>query len=261
MISINQPFHVVNIRPWAFLASLNALSITIGLLFWFCKIRYLLFILSLLTVRRISYQWWRDIRREGAYEGNHVIKVSIGLYFRIIFFIMSEIFFFFSFFWGYFHRRLSINIELGFIWPPADLVRFNPYRIPMLNRVVLLSSGVTVTWAHHRILEGDYNGAYYGFVITLLLGGYFTFLQTLEYLESFFCLRDRVYGSIFFLATGFHGVHVIIGTLYLLIRFLRLMKGKINLVHHVGVELAIWYWHFVDVVWLFLYTFVYWWWY
>jgi len=174
---------------------------------------------------------------------------------------MSEIFFFFSFFWGYFHRRLAINIELGFIWPPAGLIRFNPYRIPLLNRVVLLSSGVTVTWAHHSILRGDYNSAYWGFVLTLRLGAYFTALQGLEYIESFFCLRDRVYGAIFFLATGFHGAHVIIGTLYLLVGFLRLRRGRISRRHHVGVELAIWYWHFVDVVWLFLYTFVYWWWY
>lgn len=132
-------------------------------------------------------------------------------------------------------------MELGFIWPPVNLIRFNPYRIPLLNRVILLSSGVTITWAHHTILEGNFNDCYYGFVATLLLGGYFTFLQGLEYIESYFCLRDRVYGSIFFLATGFHGVHVIVGSLYIFISFLRCLKGKINIEHHVGVELAIWY--------------------
>jgi len=134
---------------------------------------------------------------------------------------------------------LAINIELGFLWPPINLIRFNPYGIPLLNRVILLSSGVTVTWAHHRILEGDFNGSYYGFVLTLFLGFYFTLLQALEYLERYFCLRDRVYGSIFFLATGFHGIHVIIGRVYILIRFLRSLKGKFNISHHVGVELAI----------------------
>jgi len=162
---------------------------------------------------------------------------------------------------GYFHRSLAINIELGFVWPPVAIIRFNPYSIPLLNSIVLLSSGVTVTWAHHAILEKDFNGVHYGFILTLILGFYFTFLQALEYLERFFCLSDRVYSSIFFLATGFHGVHVIVGSLYLIIRFLRCWKGKIRSNHHVGAELAIWYWHFVDVVWLFLYTFVYWWWY
>jgi len=260
MIYINQPYHLVNYSPWAFLARVNALSIATGLLLRFSSARWVLFFWGGLITALVSYQWWRDIRREGAYEGNHVGKVYSGLYLRIIFFIISEIFFFFSFFWGYFHRRLSINIELGFIWPPVGLIRFNPYRIPLLNRVVLLSSGVTVTWAHHRILSGDYNRRHYGFLLTLLLGGYFTFLQALEYIERFFCLRDRVYGSIFFLATGFHGVHVIVGRLYLLIRYFRLSKGGINSEHHVGVELSIWYWHFVDVVWLFLYIFVYWWW-
>lgn len=251
---------MVNKSPWAFLARINCLGITIGLLFVFIKIKWLMFSWSFFFLILISYQWWRDIRRERTYEGFHSDKVSKGLYISIVFFIISEVFFFFSFFWGYFHRRLSINMELGFVWPPIDLISFNPYRIPLLNRVILLSSGVTVTWVHHGILEGDLNIIFYGFFFTLLLSFYFTFLQGLEYLESYFCLSDSIYGSIFFLATGFHGIHVIIGRIFILIRFLRCILGKVNILHHVGIELAIWYWHFVDLVWLFLFIFVYWWW-
>lgn len=258
---INQPYHLVNKSPWALLGSLNCFGIARGLLLRFRKINWIIFFWPFILIILISYQWWRDISRERSYEGFHVDKVSEGLYLSIIFFIISEIFFFFSFFWGYFHGSLSINIELGFIWPPVHLIGFNPYGIPLLNRVILLSSGVTITWAHHSILEGNFNRSYYGFISTLFLGAYFTLLQCLEYIESYFCLRDRIYGSIFFLATGFHGVHVIVGRIYILIRFLRYKKGKISISHHVGVELAIWYWHFVDIVWLFLYTFVYWWWY
>jgi len=205
-----------------------------------------------------AYQWWRDVRREARIQGDHKEFVIEGFYLSIIFFILSEIFFFFSFFWGYLHSSLGRIGELGFLWPPTQLVVFDPYIIPLLNRLVLLSSGVTVTWAHHAILEGSLNNIVYGFIFTLLLRSYFTFLQLLEYEERFFCIRDRVYGSIFFLATGFHGVHVIIGRIYLLIRFIRGIIGQFSTNHRLGVELAIWYWHFVDVVWLFLYVIFYW---
>jgi len=261
MIFINQPYHLVDKRPWALITRFNLFGLVRGFIIIFLERNWNLFFFEFLFVSFLAYKWWRDISRERGYQGYHRDKVREGLYIRIIFFIISEIFFFFSFFWGYFHRRLAINIELGFVWPPVGIIRFNPYRIPLLNRIILLSSGVTVTWAHHAILDKDFNGTYYGFLLTLLLGFYFTFLQGLEYLERFFCIRDSVYRSIFFLATGFHGVHVIVGRLYLLISFLRCIKGKIRSIHHVGAELAIWYWHFVDVVWLFLYRFVYWWWY
>ena len=260
MLNINQPYHLVEKSPWALLRRFNVFNIVRGFIRIFCYHKYFLFFTGLVGTLIIAYQWWRDISREGGLQGEHKKIVMEGLYLSMIFFIVSEIFFFFSFFWGYFHRSLTTNIDLGFIWPPINLIRFNPYRIPLLNRLVLLSSGVTVTWVHHAVLEGKINNIVYGFFFTLGLGAYFTFLQILEYEERFFCLRDRVYGSIFFLATGFHGLHVIVGRLYLAISFARGCKGRFTADHHLGIELSIWYWHFVDVVWLFLYVFVYWWW-
>jgi len=260
MLFINQPYHLVEKRAWALIRRLNVFNIVRGFIIIFCFYFYSLFFLGILGVSIRAYQWWRDIRREGSVQGHHKKIVIEGLYISMVFFIVSEVFFFFSFFWGYFHNRLARNRELGFLWPPTSLVRFNPYSIPLLNRLVLLSSGVTVTWVHHSVLEGSINNMFYGFILTLSLGGYFTFLQLLEYEERFFCLSDSVYGSIFFLATGFHGLHVLVGSLYLLISFIRGYKGQYTSEHNLGIELAIWYWHFVDVVWLFLYIFIYWLW-
>lgn len=130
--------------------------------------------------------------------------------------------------------------------------------MPLLNTVILIVSGVSVTWAHHRIIEGNHRERFQGLVVTIVLGVLFTFLQFLEYQEVRFRMADRVYGSVFFIATGFHGLHVIVGTLFLLSRAGRLGKGYLRAIHHFGFEASAWYWHFVDVVWLFLYLFIYW---
>ena len=207
----------------------------------------------------VIIQWWRDIRREGAIQGLHTSIVELGLRWGIALFIISEIFFFLRFFWAFFHRRLSPNIEIGSVWPPFGIKVFNPFQVPLLNTVILLSSGIRVTWAHHSLLIGNYSQTKIGLIVTILLGVYFSILQILEYFEASFTFADRIYGSTFFIATGFHGLHVIIGTLFLIVILIRHIKWEFRKDHHFGFEAAAWYWHFVDVVWLFLYIIIYWW--
>lgn len=207
----------------------------------------------------ISYQWWRDIYREATLQGYHSEKVGLGLRWGIILFIVSEVFFFVSFFWAFFHRSLSPNIEVGALWPPVGVETFNPFQVPLLNTRILLASGVTITWAHHALMEKNYDQCLQGLLVTIILGVYFSFLQGLEYIEASFTIADRVYGSTFFVATGFHGLHVLIGTSFLAICMSRHAKCHFSSDHHFGFEAAAWYWHFVDVVWLFLYLSIYWW--
>ena len=168
-------------------------------------------------------------------------------------------FFFLRFFWAFFHRRLSPNVDIGRLWPPFGIKVFNPFQVPLLNTIVLVSSGIRVTWAHHSLIEGNFFQTTQGLIITVLLGLYFTILQGLEYFEARFTFADRVYGSTFFIATGFHGLHVIVGTLFLIVILIRHLKKEFSSSHHFGFEAAAWYWHFVDVVWLFLYLVIYWW--
>ncbi len=255
----NHPYHLVEKRPWPLRASLGALLLTTGLLSIFHLSSFYLLSIALLRITLSSYQWWRDISREATIQGLHTLKVTTGLRWGIVIFILSEVLFFFSFFWAYFHSRLAPTIEIGGIWPPTNITPFNPFQVPLLNTTILLASGVTVTWAHHAFVENNHTQASQAFILTITLGLYFTALQALEYYEAPFTMADSVYGSTFFVATGFHGLHVIIGSTFLLICFLRLLSYHFSNTHHIGIEAAIWYWHFVDVVWLFLYTALYWW--
>lgn len=256
---INHPFHLVEKRPWPLTASLGAIIITSGIVKWFHFFSPNLLFLGLFTIILSRYQWWRDVTREATFQGLHTIKVTQGIKWGIILFITSEVLFFFSFFWAFFHRRLNPTLEIGLYWPPSGILIFNPFQIPLLNTIILLRSGVTVTWAHHAILEKNFSETSAGLTLTVLLGLYFTALQAIEYIEASFSIADSVYGSTFFVATGFHGLHVIIGTLLLLSILARHLNFHLSSYHHFGLEAAIWYWHFVDVVWLFLYTFIYWW--
>jgi len=205
------------------------------------------------------YQWQWDISRKGRVQGHHRAIVELGLRWGMLLFIVSEILFFLRFFWAFFHSSLAPNIELGEIWPPLGLVVFNPFQVSLLNTVVLVSSGVRVTWANHAIIEGKFYQFQLSMTLTIFLGIYFTFLQGLENYKARFSFADRVYGLTFFIATGFHGLHVIIGTLFLLVCLLRHIKFEFKTSDHFGFEAAAWYWHFVDVVGLFLYLVVYWW--
>lgn len=256
---INHPYHLVEKRPWPLTASIGAILLTTGLVKWFHMFNPSLFLIGVLRIIVSSIQWWRDISREGSLQGLHTLKVTTGLRWGIILFIVSEVLFFFSFFWAFFHRRLNATIEVGGHWPPTAIVPFNPFQIPLLNTAILLASGVTVTWAHHATTENLHSQAIQGLALTVSLGVYFSALQALEYIEASFSIADSVYGSTFFVATGFHGLHVLIGSTFLLVCLNRLYLGHFSRSHHIGLEAAIWYWHFVDVVWLFLYVSIYWW--
>ena len=253
------PFHLVELSPWPLVGSIGALFLTSGLAGWFHGFGIELIVFGLFIILITMVQWWRDVIREATYQGMHRKKVSKGLRWGIILFIVSEVCFFFAFFWAYFHRSLAPRLELGSCWPPAGVVPLNPFEVPLLNTGVLLASGVRVTWSHHRLIEGDRRGALLSLVITVTLGVYFTYLQRMEYYEASFCIRDRAYGSRFFVATGFHGLHVLIGRRFLLVCLVRVWLNHFSTGHHFGFEAAAWYWHFVDVVWLFLYLSIYWW--
>ena len=256
---LRQPFHLVEFSPWPLTGSIGALILTIGLTSWFHFNSIFCLIIRLLIILLTIIQWWRDIIRERTYIGFHTNLVTIGLQAGIILFIISEILFFFAFFWAFFHRRLAPTPDLGCKWPPTGIYPINPFSIPLLNTVVLLSRGVTVTWAHHRIIEGSYKNSIFALIFTIILGIYFTFLQASEYYETSFSISDRVYGATFFIATGFHGLHVLIGSTFLFICFLRIIIKHFSINHHFGFEAAAWYWHFVDIVWIFLYICIYWW--
>lgn len=260
MIKFNHhPYHLVNCSPWPLTSSIGAFLLTRGLIRWFHFYSTALFFIRVLRIILSIVQWWRDIVREGTFQGLHPLKVQRGLQWGIILFIVSEVIFFFSFFWAFFHSRLSPRLEVGRVWPPVGIYPFNPFNIPLLNTAILLRSGATVTWAHHSLLSKEHREAGLRLLITVLLGLYFTSLQAFEYYEASFSIADSVYGATFFVATGFHGLHVIIGTTFLFICLGRLRMAHFSSSHHFGFEAAAWYWHFVDVVWLFLYISIYWW--
>lgn len=258
-IHSNHPYHLVNYSPWPITGAIRTLTLVSGLVKWFNQFNINLFALGLIITLITIYQWWRDISREGTFQGIHTNCVVNGLKWGIILFIISEIFFFISFFWRFFHRRLSPTVELGINWPPNGILPFNPFQIPLLNTIILLSSGVSVTWAHHRLIENNHSQTTNRLIITVILGVYFTILQAYEYVEAPFSIADSIYGSTFFIATGFHGLHVLIGTNFLIVCLIRHINFHFSKIHHFGFEAAAWYWHFVDVVWIFLYVTIYWW--
>nr|YP_009971700.1 cytochrome c oxidase subunit III [Palaestes abruptus]QNG56280.1 cytochrome c oxidase subunit III [Palaestes abruptus]QNG56410.1 cytochrome c oxidase subunit III [Palaestes abruptus] len=255
----NHPYHLVDYSPWPILGSLGAMVLLSGLIKWFHFYNNDLLFIGLLITLLIMYQWWRDIIRESTFQGLHTFNVTMGLRWGMILFITSEVFFFISFFWGFFHSSLSPSIEMGMLWPPKNIYPFNPMEIPLLNTLLLLTSGLTVTWAHHSLMENNFKQSTQSLILTVLLGLYFTTLQGYEYIEAPFTIADSVYGSSFFMATGFHGLHVIIGTTFLFVCLIRHLFNHFSPIHHFGFEAAAWYWHFVDVVWLFLYISIYWW--
>jgi len=255
------PFHLVDPSPWPMLLSFALFSLTISAVAFFHSYRFAFFatILSFLFLLVILSLWWRDVIREATFRGYHTLKVTFGIKVGVVLFIVSEIMFFFSFFWAFFHSSLAPAIEIGGIWPPLHLRILNPYGVPLVNTAILLTSGATITFTHYSLQRSERVQTVYGFVVTLILALLFTAFQIAEYIEAPFNISDGIYGSTFFLTTGFHGLHVIIGTIFILVAFFRFVRFQFSTVHHVGFEAATWYWHFVDVVWLFLFLFVYLW--
>jgi len=254
-------FHLVDPSIMPLLSSFSAFVLTTGSVLFFHGywLGFSITIFGVISVLCSMFLWWRDIVREGSFEGFHTSIVQLGLRYGMILFIISEIMFFFAFFWAFFSASLSPSIEIGNIWPPKGLVTFDPKAIPLLNTLLLLCSGVTITYSHHAITCGNKVESLWALVLTLFLACLFTLFQIIEYLSSSFNITDSVFGSVFFLATGFHGFHVLIGTLFIFVCLYRLFCNHFSMQHHFGFEAAAFYWHFVDVVWLFLYIVVYFW--
>ena len=249
-------YHLVSLSPWPLFISLLVLTIILNLLLFFKSKNINLFIYILIFLIIFSFSWWRDVIRERN-TGFHNFDVKDGLKWGILLFIFREVLFFSAWFWAFFHNRLNPGNDLGLLWPPFNIFCIEPFQVPLLNTCVLLLRGVTVTWSHHSLLT--INNSIFSLFYTIILGIIFTFLQRLEYFEATFSIGENCYGSRFFVTTGFHGTHVIIGTLFLLFCFKIMFNKNINKWQHIGYEFAIWYWHFVDVVWLFLFFFIYWW--
>nr|UZT67482.1 cytochrome c oxidase subunit 3 [Endecameris sp. ZJUH 20220006] len=255
----NHPYHLVTLSPWPMITSFSVMIMMLSTILMFNYKKIYLMLIGMLMIYLCSYQWWRDITRESTFQGMHTLIVMKSIKLSMILFILSELLFFISFFWTFFHSALSPNIEIGSTWPPINIKQFNPYQIPMLNTLILLSSGITITWSHYSILNKNFINAYLSLLFTIILGMIFTLIQMIEYFEAPFSINDSIYGSIFFMTTGFHGLHVIIGSMFLLMTLIRMMKNHFSSNHHLGFEMASWYWHFVDIIWIIVFTLIYWW--
>lgn len=255
------PFHLVSPSPWPFFTSISLFNLAVsGVLFMHGFSSSTTFLtLALLLVSSSMALWFRDVISEGTYIGDHTLAVQRGLTMGIGLFIASEVLFFLGIFWAYFHSSISPNVELGANWPPMGIESINPFELPLLNTIILLSSGVTVTYAHHSLIQGNRAGALNGTFYTILLAVIFTIFQGVEYSVSSFTLSDSTFGSCFYFGTGFHGIHVMVGTAFIAVGLWRILAYHVTDNHHLGYESSILYWHFVDVVWLFLYISVYYW--
>ena len=254
------PWHMVDPSPWPMVGAGAALLMAFGLI-WFAHEGPIWVFLGGAVLMLVTFWgWWRDVIAEGTYQGHHSNPVSTGLRLGMILFIASEVMFFFAFFWAFFHSSMPIFSKVAATtWPPAGVRPLETWSLPFLNTLVLLSSGATVTYAHHALLKGDRKNTVIGLALTVALGIIFTATQAYEYAHAAFKFKDGIYSSTFYIATGFHGAHVIIGTCFLIVCLFRAAAGHFKPEKHVGFEAAAWYWHFVDVVWLFLFTFIYWW--
>lgn len=248
----------ISIRPWPLILSLRIIFIFINLVIYLNSKSLIFLIYNLILILIVLFYWWNDIINESTFLGFHNNYIIIITIYRIIIFIISEIFFFIRFFWSFFHFIFSPDIIVGSIWPYVGIIPIKYINLPLLNSLLLIRSGCSITWRHYIILINKINISKNSLLITIILGFLFILFQLFEYLISYFCFSDGVFGSIFFLSTGFHGIHVIIGTLFLLIIFMRIKANHFSFRHIIGFEFSIWYWHFVDVIWLYLYLIIYW---
>jgi cytochrome c oxidase subunit III len=260
---LKQPYHLVDPSPWPLVGSLAGGLTVLGIIFAAHFGDYWILTIGILLVLTTMFFWWRDVLRESRTAGMHTPVVRLGLRYGMTLFIASEVMFFVGFFWAFFNFALYPDHVSGatqLVWPPAGIHTFDPFNLPLLNTMILLLSGCTVTWAHHSLLENDRRGLIMALGLTVLLGMSFTSLQALEYSRAPWAFSGGgIYPSVFFLATGFHGFHVIVGTCFLIVCWFRARNGDFSPQRHFGFEAAAWYWHFVDVVWLFLFICIYWW--
>lgn len=256
------PFHLVSPSLWPIMTSLTLLTtaLSAGLsMHNFNMIATTVLFPSLISVILTASFWFRDIISEGTMLGDHTLAVQRGLNLGVGLFIVSEALFFLGIFWAFFHSALSPVIEMGASWPPAGIDSINPFELPLLNTALLLVSGFTITYAHHCIIGGNRKGTLDGIVLTVIIAICFTALQGLEYVQSSFTLSDSTYASCFYFSTAFHGIHVIIGTAFIAVGLWRVLSYQLTESHHLGLESSILYWHFVDIVWLFLFISIYYW--
>jgi cytochrome c oxidase subunit III len=261
-------YHLVDPSPWPIVGAVSAFVLAVGLIAWMKHMfagAPIVFAVGALGVAYTMVGWWRDVVREAEHQGYHTRVVQISHRYGMILFIASEVMFFVAWFWAYFNTALfpasipefARTELLGGTWPPKGIETFDPWHLPLLNTLILLTSGTTVTWAHHALLHDDRDGLKKGLWCTIILGALFTCVQAYEYSHAGFGFKGHIYGATFFMATGFHGAHVIIGTIFLSVCLARAYAGHFSPKQHLGFEFAAWYWHFVDVVWLFLFACIY----
>ncbi len=257
-------YHLVNPSPWPFVGSLSAFILAVGAVLYFHDSGPWVMLIGLMGVLYTMVSWWRDVIIE-ANSGDHTPVVQLHHRYGMILFIASEVMFFVAWFWAYFDASLYPGEAIQFSrteltgghWPPDGIETFDPWHLPLINTLILLTSGTTVTWAHHALLEDNREELKWGLILTVGLGALFTVFQVYEYQHAAFGFSGHIYGATFFMATGFHGFHVIVGTIFLLVCLLRALNGGFTPKQHFGFEAAAWYWHFVDVVWLFLFVVIY----
>jgi cytochrome c oxidase subunit 3 len=265
---VQHDYHLVDPSPWPFVGAASALVLAIGAIGWMhhsYAAAPLVFGAGAIGVLYTMLSWWRDVTNEAQNKGDHTRVVQISHRYGMILFIASEVMFFVAWFWAYFNTALFpadlhqvARAEfIGQTWPPKGIETFDPWHLPLLNTLILLTSGTTVTWAHHALLEGDRDGVKKGLWLTIALGVLFTCVQAYEYSHAAFGFKGNIYGATFFMATGFHGAHVLIGTIFLIVCLARTYAGHFTPKQHLGFEFAAWYWHFVDVVWIFLFFCIY----
>ncbi|HMB10076.1 cytochrome c oxidase subunit 3 [Saliniramus sp.] len=264
-------YHLVDPSPWPFIGSVSALILAVGFIAFIrdmpiagLQIGGLVFGLGIIGVLYTMAAWWVDVVKE-AQAGDHTRVVQLHHRYGMIMFIASEVMFFVAWFWAYFDVALfpadAIQFQraelTGGVWPPEGIKTFNPWHLPLFGTLILLTSGTTVTWAHHAMIENDRQSVKWGLWLTVLLGVAFSCVQVYEYISAYFGFSGHIYGATFFMSTGFHGAHVIIGTIFLAVCLWRVYLGHFTPKQHLGFEFAAWYWHFVDVVWIFLFASIY----
>ncbi|HEX2592756.1 MAG TPA: cytochrome c oxidase subunit 3 [Rhizomicrobium sp.] len=287
---VKHDYHLVEPSAWPVVGSIAAFTMLGGLIFWMnkdyadfgpLKGSPAIFAVGAVLLAITFIGWWRDVIKESVVNGDHTPVVKLHLRYGMLLFIASEVMFFVAWFWAYFNTAI-FHHDVGIAtWPPEGIITLDPWHFPLLNTLILLTSGTTVTWAHHALQVGDKKGATQGLILTVILGFCFTCIQAYEYAHAPFTFGfngaalvpftdpqhislaagvgnlGAIYGSTFFMATGFHGFHVIVGTIFLAVCLARTIAGQFTPTRHFGFEAAAWYWHFVDVVWLFLFASIY----